>query len=138
MSRPIIFTAITYNFTEICFSSGSNEDFSNFGKQVDDNMSTLNSRIQKLKVHSFDILICAICSLVVSLQEREANPILRLQDTVADSVEPLKRESSRVAQKIPDPRDMMPSTLPKVVIFPTQTDVYHCSLFEVCKHSIPT
>ena len=55
------------------FSGNSNEDFSNFGKKVDDN-------------------------------------------NIADSVEPLKREFARAVQKIPDPRDMVPSTLPDVSI----------------------
>ena len=54
------------------------------------------------------------CLCILTSQERESNPILRLQDTVADSVEPLKRETARAAQKIPDPRDLVPSTLPNV------------------------
>ena len=87
-------------------------------------MSVLNNRIQKLKVN-----FAADCILRLeiiwalgeperfcSLQERESNPLLRLQDTVADTVEPLKRETSKAAQRIPDPRELVPSTVPKVTV----------------------
>ena len=107
-------------------------------------MSILNNRIQKLKVVYVGKIICLHCFeennffLIASVhnvldeQERESNPILRLQDTVADSVEPLKRETARAAQKIPDPRDMIPSTLPNVSTAGRVSEL-HASPFDPAK-----
>ncbi len=50
-------------------------------------------------------------------QEREANPLFKLQDSVTDNLEPLQRESRKLASKVPDPRALVPpSGMPKVRI----------------------
>mmetsp|Transcript_43871 Transcript_43871/g.103296 ORF Transcript_43871/g.103296 Transcript_43871/m.103296 type:complete len:184 (+) Transcript_43871:24-575(+) len=65
---------------------------------VDTNLSTLNSRIQKMK-------------------ERESNIIYNIQDKITDSVEPLQMDAKKFIQNVPDPRAAIPVTgLPKWVL----------------------
>ncbi|EKX39561.1 hypothetical protein GUITHDRAFT_164895 [Guillardia theta CCMP2712] len=68
------------------------------GASANFDMSALNARISKLK-------------------EREANPVLNLQDKVSDALEPMSMEAMKLKQKIPDPRGAIPVTgLPKWVL----------------------
>ena len=61
-------------------------------------MSALNARIQKVK-------------------EREANPVLNMQDKVADAIEPVKTEAVKIKNRLPDPKAAIPVTgLPKWVV----------------------
>lgn len=58
-----------------------------------------------------------------SPQERESNPLNRIQDSVTDQLEPLQKETKKNVVKlqsnIPDIRSAIPSTLPKVRPCPT-------------------
>ena len=61
-------------------------------------MSALNARIQKVKA-------------------REANPVLNMQDKVADAMEPVKTEAVKMRNRLPDPKAAIPVTgLPKWVV----------------------
>ena len=61
-------------------------------------MSALNARIQKVKA-------------------REANPVLNMQDKMADAIEPVRTEAVKMKNRLPDPKAAIPVTgLPKWVV----------------------